>query len=157
MSTMAMHTLHVILAGVWLGGVIFTTAVVSPALKAMKWSEAERVEVRSVIGTHYARVGTINLVLLLVFAALDGLFRGFGPVFYVEYTLLAIVFGLTAIHGAYFGRKLAELATSERHAGGAEQASTLAKQRRSLQRVSLRISQLNLLASVVVVVLAVNA
>ena len=157
MSTMVVHTLHVILAGVWLGGVIFTTAVVSPALKAMKWSEAERVGVRSVIGRHYARAGIINLVLLLVFAVLDGLFQGLGPVFYVEYTLLAVVFGLTAIHGAYFGRKLAELATSERHAGGAEQAGTLAKQRRSLQRVSLRPSQLNLLASVVVVALAVNA
>ena len=41
MST-AIHTLHVVLAGVWLGGVLFTTLVVSPALKAMKWSEAER-------------------------------------------------------------------------------------------------------------------
>jgi len=149
--------LHVLLAGVWLGGVIFATAVVSPALKAMKWSEAERVRVRSVIGRHYARVGTTNLVLLLVVAVLDGLFRGFETVFYVEYALLAVVFGLTAIHGAYFGRKLAELATSERHAGGAERASTLAKQRRSLQRYSLRISQLNLLVSVVVVALAANA
>jgi putative copper export protein len=36
MSTLV-HTLHVILAGTWLGGVVFTTAVVSPALKAMKW------------------------------------------------------------------------------------------------------------------------
>jgi uncharacterized membrane protein len=157
MSTMVVHTLHVIFAGVWLGGVIFTTAVVSPALKAMKWSEAERVAVRSVIGRHYARVGTINLVLLLLFAVLDGLFQGFGSALYVEYTLLAVVFGLTALHGAYFGRKLAKLAASERHAGGTEQAGTLAKQRRSLQRVSLRSSQLNLLASVVVVALAVNA
>ena len=65
MST-AIHTLHVVLAGVWLGGVLFTTLVVSPALKAMKWSEAERVGVRSVIGNQYARIGTANLVLLLV-------------------------------------------------------------------------------------------
>ena len=34
---------HVVLAGIWLRGVIFTTAVVSPALKVTKWSEAERV------------------------------------------------------------------------------------------------------------------
>ena len=34
MSTLV-HTLHVILVGAWLGGVVFTTAVVSPALKAM--------------------------------------------------------------------------------------------------------------------------
>ncbi len=44
------HTLHAVLAGAWLGGVIFTTSVVSPALKAMKWGEAERVLLRSKIG-----------------------------------------------------------------------------------------------------------
>jgi Na+-driven multidrug efflux pump len=96
-----------------LGGVIFTIAVVSSALKAMRWSEAERVEVRSAIGEHYARVGIINLVLLLLFAVLDGLLRGFGSVFYVEYALMTIVFVLTTLHGACFGRKLAELAASE--------------------------------------------
>ena len=33
MSTLV-HTLHVILVGAWLGGVVFTTAVVSPAFIA---------------------------------------------------------------------------------------------------------------------------
>jgi len=68
------HVAHVVLAGVWLGGVIFTTAVVSPALKAIKWSEAERVRVRSAIGRQYARVGSTNVSLLLLFAVLDGFF-----------------------------------------------------------------------------------
>jgi hypothetical protein len=36
------HTVHVLLAGAWLRGVLFTTLVVSPALRAMKWGEAER-------------------------------------------------------------------------------------------------------------------
>ena len=94
----AVHTIHATLAGVWLGGVIFTTTVVSPALKEMKWSEAERVEIRSVIGKHYARVGSVNLVLLAIFAVLDGLLRGFGAIFYVEYVLLAGMFGLVAAH-----------------------------------------------------------
>ena len=44
------HTLHVILAGAWLGGIIFTTTVVSPALKSVGWDEAEQARVRSVIG-----------------------------------------------------------------------------------------------------------
>jgi len=48
--------IHAVLAGVWLGGVVFTTAVVSPALKAMKWSEPERILVRSKIGERYAAV-----------------------------------------------------------------------------------------------------
>ncbi len=66
------HVAHELLAGVWLGGVAFTTAVVSPALKAMRWSEAERVGVRSAIGRQYARVGSANLALLVLFAVLDG-------------------------------------------------------------------------------------
>lgn len=72
------HTVHVLLAGVWLGGLVFTTAVVSPALKAMKWSEAERVRVRAVIGGRYARVAVVNLLLLALFAGLDGAFGGSG-------------------------------------------------------------------------------
>jgi uncharacterized membrane protein len=66
------HTLHVILAGAWLGGVVFTTTVVSPALKSMGWDEAERASVRSVIGRQYAKVGTANLVLLMILALLEG-------------------------------------------------------------------------------------
>ena len=37
------HTLCTwFLAGAWLGGVVFTTFVVSPALKAIKWGKAVR-------------------------------------------------------------------------------------------------------------------
>jgi uncharacterized membrane protein len=152
----AIHTLHVILAGVWLGGVIFTTAVVSPALKAMKWSEAERVGVRSVIGKQYARVGIVNLVLLLVFAVLDGLMKGFGAIFQLEYLLLAAIFGLVAAHGAYFSRRLVRLAEAERHVVRAEEARAFAKRRHALQRLSFRVSLLDVLISAVVVALAVN-
>jgi uncharacterized membrane protein len=151
------HVVHVLLAGVWLGGVVFTTAVVSPASKAMKWSEAERVEVRSAIGRQYARVGGANLALLLLFAVLDGALKGFGASFYGEYSLLLLLSGLVAAHGAYFGRHLARLAGAERGAGSAEAAKSLAERRRSLQRLSVRVSQLSLMASVVVMVLAAIA
>jgi uncharacterized membrane protein len=100
------HTLHIILAGTWLGGVVFTTTVVSPALKSMGWDEAEQARVRSVIGRQYAKVGTANLALLLVFALLEGALSGLGPALYSEYALLAVLFGLVASHGAYFGRRL---------------------------------------------------
>ena len=132
----AIHTLHVVLAGVWLGGVLFTTTVVSPALKAMKWSEAERVGVRSVIGKHYARVEPLNLLLLLLFAIFDGLLTGFGAVLYAEYALLAAVFGLVAVHGGYFSRRLARLVATERRNENAEVARAILEKRRSLQRVS---------------------
>jgi uncharacterized membrane protein len=78
------HTLHVILAGAWLGGVVFTTTVVSPALTSMGWDEAERARVRSVIGRQYAKVGTANLVLLMILALLEGALSGFNPALYVE-------------------------------------------------------------------------
>jgi uncharacterized membrane protein len=150
------HITHVVLAGVWLGGLVFTVAVVSPAFGAMKWSEAERVAVRSAVGKQYARVGSVNLVLLALFAVLDGALAGFGVAFYAEYVLLFLAFGLAAAHGAYFGRRLAELAKAEREAGSQEERSAIAGRRRSLQRVSLRFSYLNLLVSTAVLVLAIG-
>lgn len=151
------HVAHVVLAGVWLGGLVFTAAVVSPAFGAMKWSEAERVAVRSAVGQRYARVGGVNLVLLALFAVLDGAAGGFGLSLYAEYVLLVFVFGLVAVHGAYFGRRLAELAKAEREAGGQEEGAPFAERRRSLQRLSLRVSYLNLVASTAVLILAVGA
>lgn len=152
-----LHTPHVVLAGVWLGRVVFTTLVVSPALKAMKWPESERVLVRSAIGKQYARVGSANLGLLLIFALLDGLAAGFGAAFYAGYVLLGVVFGLVAAHGAYFGRRLASLAEAEKGAENPEAARALAERRRALGRLSARVSLVNLLVSAAILVLAVNA
>lgn len=157
MFTEIVHVVHVMLAGVWLGGVVFTAAVVSPALKSMKWSEAERVGVRSAIGRQYARVGSANLALLLLFAVLDGALKGFGATFYAEYLLLLVLSGLVAAHGAYFGRRLARLAEAEKETRSAGAAQSFSEQRRSLQRLSVRVSQLNLMVSVVVMVLAAIA
>ena len=151
------HTLHVILAGAWLGGVVFTTTVVSPALKSMGWNEAEQARVRSVIGHQYAKVGTANLVLLLVFALLEGALSGFGLALYSEYALLAVLFGLVASHGIYFGRRLVELAEARKAAGDSEKAQILALRRRRLQRLSFGVSMLNILISAVVMILAACA
>lgn len=150
------HTLHVMLAGLWLGGVVFTTFVVSPAFKAMKWSEVERVGARSVVGRYYARVANVNLGLLLIFATGDGLIRGFGVLFFAEYLLLAVLLGLVGAHGAYFGRKIAQLAAAEAEAGSAEEAKSFAARRRALGKISLQVSRVNLLVSVTVLALTVN-
>jgi uncharacterized membrane protein len=151
------HTLHVILAGAWLGGVVFTTTVVSPALKSMGWNEAEQARVRSVIGRQYAKVGTANLILLLVLALLEGILSGFGSALYSEYALLAVLFGLVATHGAYFGRRLVELAEARKEAGDSEKAQMLALRRRRLQRLSFGVSMLVILISAVVMILAAYA
>jgi hypothetical protein len=78
---------------------------------------------------------------------------GFGAVLYAEYTLLVAV----AAHGAYFGKRLAGLAAAERQASDARAAAVFAERRRSLQGISIRASQLDLLISTAVAVLAVNA
>src|SRR5215210_8216631 len=151
------HTLHVILAGAWLGGIIFTTTVVSPALKSMRWDEAEQARVRSVIGHQYAKVGTANLVLLMVLALLEGTLSGFGLALYSEYALLVVLFGLVASHGAYFGRRLMELAEARKEAGDSEKSQMLALRRRRLQRLSFGVSMLSILISAVVMILATYA
>ncbi len=150
------HTLHVALAGVWLGGVVFTTFVVSPAFRAIKWSEVERVGARSVVGRYYARLANANLGLLLLFATVDGVVRGFGPIFFAEYLLLAVLFGLVGAHGAYFGRKIADLAAAEAQAKSAEEARSFSTQRRALGKISFRASQANLLVSVAILALVIN-
>jgi uncharacterized membrane protein len=151
------HTLHVILAGAWLGGVVFTTTVVSPALTSMGWDEAERARVRSVIGRQYAKVGTANLVLLMILALLEGALSGFNPALYSEYALLVVLVGLVASHGAYFGRRLVELTEARKEAGASEKAQVLALRRRRLQRLSFGLSMLNILISAAVLILAVYA
>jgi len=151
------HTLHVILAGAWLGGVVFTTTVVSPALTSMGWDEAERARVRSVIGRRYAKVGTANLVLLMILALLEGALSGFNPALYSEYALLVVLVGLVASHGAYFGRRLVELTEARKEAGASEKAQVLALRRRRLQRLSFGLSMLNILISAAVLILAVYA
>lgn len=153
---MIAHTVHVLLAGAWLGGVVFTTFVVSPALKAMKWGEAERVGVRDVIGRQYARVAGVNLAFLVVFALMDGIFGGFGVALYAEYALIPLLFGLVAAHGAFFGRRIAGLADAERGSKDAEEAVAFARSRRNLQRMSLRVSWVNLAVSAAVATLATN-
>ena len=136
---------------------MFTMFVVSPALKAMKWGEAERVGVRAAIGRRYARVGSVNLALLAVFALMDGIFGGFGASLYAECALLPLLFGLVAAHGAFFGRRIAALAEAERASAGAEEAASFARRRRSLQTLSLKVSWVNLAVSATVAALAANA
>ncbi len=108
------------------------------------------------IGRRYAKVGGANLGLLLLFAVLDGVVGGFGTALLAEYFLLVVVFGLSATHGAYLGRRLKELAEAERRARDAqEDARAFAEKRHALERLSLGASVLNLTSSSVIAILAV--
>jgi hypothetical protein len=59
-----------------------------------------------------------------------------------------------AAHGAYFGRRLKKLVEAEKSAGSEEEVSTLAERRRELQKISLRVSWVDLLVSLAVAMLA---
>ena len=108
------------------------------------------------IGRRYAKVGGVNLCLLLLFAVLDGVVGGFGTALLAEYFLLAVVFGLSITHGAYFGRRLKKLAEAEQRAKDAEKATgTFAEKRRAIGRLSLGASVLNLASSSAIAILAV--
>lgn len=150
------HTLHAVAAGCWLGGVLFTGTVVSPALQSFYPIEAERVGVRAAIGRHYAPVAGVNLAALLLLAPLDGRQSGFGRRFVAEGLLLLGLCGVTASHGIYFGPRLARLATLERTATNAASTGALVAQRHALQARSVRLSRLNALISLAIAILAAN-
>ena len=151
------HTLHTVAAGCWLGGILFTSTVVSPALQALYPIEAERVKVRGVIGRRYAPIAGVNLASLLLLAPLDGRRLGFGRRFAAEALLLAGLCGVAASHGGYFGPRLTRLAVLEQAATDEGTARTLAAQRHTLQGRSLQLSRLNGLMSLAIAILAANS
>lgn len=152
----SVHTLRTVAAGCWLGGVFFTSAVVSPALKALYSDESERVEVRSAIGRHYAPVAGMNLAALLPLTLWDCWRGGFSRRLATEGLLVLGIFGLAAGHGAYFGPRLARLATMEREATDTVSAGAVAEQRRALQARSVQLSRLNAFLSLVMTLRAAS-
>jgi hypothetical protein len=57
-------------------------------------------------------------------------------------------------HGAYFGRRLKELAVAESRASDDGEARAIAERRRGLQKISLKASWANILVSLTVAALA---
>lgn len=151
------QTIQLLLAGIWLGGVVFTTMVVSPALKAMKWEEVERIQVRSVIGRHYAPVATLNLALLLISSVLLGLTGKTDGMFYSEIALVLVLVALATAHGVYFGPRLSGLAAAQQQVSGPDGVTLVVERRHALQRLSLALNVTNLAASLALLVLIANA
>ncbi|MDR0358662.1 MAG: hypothetical protein LBJ87_04240 [bacterium] len=153
------HTVHAVLAGIWLGSLMFTTLVVSPALNRMEWGDRERVLVRARIGRQFLWLANPVLLLLALFLVLDGvaspLPTGRLVRLLVELGLVALVAGLAGSHGFFFGTRLRDLAAQEAQAPSG-QGPRFAAARRRLQRVSFGVSVLDLVASLAVAVLAVN-
>ena len=90
-----LSVLESLIAGVWLGGYLFTTFVVSPALKSLPLSEPERIRTRSSIGRRYGKLaGPLLLVWLVVL-----LLQGFATWTLVRLGLLALLIVAVGVHG----------------------------------------------------------
>jgi uncharacterized membrane protein len=140
------HVVHVLAAGIWLGGLVFTATVVSPAFKRMGWPPVERIAVRAELGRQYSRVARINLAILLLAAIADGAATGWPRVSVVETVMVMAIAVLSALHARVHAPRLASAAQAE------DQTAL-----RQAVQTSVRMSVLNLFASAIVVVLAVRA
>lgn len=138
------HIIHVLAAGIWLGGLVFTTTVVSPAFKRMNWTPPERIAVRSEVGKQYSKVARLNLAILLLAALGDHALHGWSTPAWVEIALIVFVAVLSELHARVFAPRLGQAARSGNEAA-----------RQSALRVSISVSMLNLLLSVVVAIIVI--
>jgi uncharacterized membrane protein len=138
-----LHALHVLAAGIWVGGLVFTTFVVSPAFKRMEWSPADRIAVRSAVGRQYSRIAGLNLAVLFVAALADWLPAGLGAMALAELGLILLILVLSGMHGRVYAPRLAQAARDDRPVDSLR-----------LQRVSVGVSMLNLILSLSVAVLS---
>jgi len=144
-----LSVLEGLIAGVWLGGYLFTTFIVSPALKSLVLDEAERVRVRSSIGRRYGKLAGPLLLVWLVVLAL----QGFSSWTLMRLGLLALLIVAVGVHGYLIGSRMQRLAEHE----GLEYEpanSKATEERRKLQRLSARITPVSLLASLLLAVAA---
>lgn len=141
MNPSIIHTIHVLAAGIWLGGLVFTASVVTPAFKRMKWTPVERIAVRSEVGRQYSKIARVNLLILLLAAIFDTAARNFW-----EIALIVVVFVLSELHALVLAPRL----------GAAARSGNEIARKKSL-RVSVSVSMLNLLLSLVVAILAIGS
>jgi uncharacterized membrane protein len=138
------HAIHILAAGIWMGGLVFTTVVVSPAFKRMNWTPPERVAVRSEVGRQYSKVARVNLTVLLLAAIFDRAAQGGSTLWGIGIALIVVAFVLAELHAQVFAPRLGAAARS-----GDEPA------RKKALRVSIGISMLNLLLSFVIAIMSI--
>ena len=143
MSTL--NTLEGLVAGMWLGAYLFTTFIVSPALKSLPFTDAERIRVRATIGRRY---GKLTGPLLLIWLALL-LRQGMSTWTLVRLVLLLVLAVTVGAHGYFIGSRMQALAERE----GGEATVTVAQNHAALQRVSSRITPISLVTSLLLAML----
>lgn len=154
------HTAAAVLAGTWVGCLVFTTFVVSPALEGPEWPEPTRVLVRSQIGRRFRRLANPLLVLLAIGVVLAGITSppsGWLLAGFVAQLVLLLLLGVLAgAHGFFLGTRLQRLAAAEQ--SGADWDVVRARTaRHRLQRLSFAVSVADLAVSLLLAILAATA
>lgn len=140
MNASIIHIIHFLAAGIWLGGLVFTASVVSPAFKRMNWAPTERIAVRSEVGRQYSKIAHVNLAILLLSAIFDASARNVW-----EIALIVFVCAISELHALVFAPRL----------GAAARSGNEIVRRKTL-RVSIGVSVLNLVFSFVIAILAIG-
>jgi len=139
----SLNVLEGLIAGVWLGGYLFTTFVVSPALESLPLGDAERIRARSAIGRRYGKLaGPLLLVWLAVLLS-----QGFETWTLARLGLLIVLAAVVGLHGYLIGSRMQALA--ERKTAGA----TVAQDLTTLRQLSARITPVALVVSLLLAVL----
>ena len=142
--------IHLLAAATWVGSQIFMFAAVVPALRTL--DEAARYRAVVVLNRRFAWLGW-GALAILVLTGIDNAIREddvfdfdvrYGWIFVAKLVLVGVVFVLTAIHSYVLGPRL--LALQESLPAGSEELSRM-------RRLSIRLSVLNLAASVAILFL----
>ena len=134
----ALFVLEGLIAGMWLGAYLFTTLVVSPALKQLPLTDAERIRTRSAIGRRYGKLAMPLLLLWLLVLLL----QDFATDIALRLTLLLALIVLSGLHAYVLGARMQQLADAEVATGETrtEERSSLARQSAYLTFTGLGLS-----------------
>ncbi len=149
--------LHLVAMAFWLGGQLFLFLVVRPVLR-QELQRTDQTRLTATLGRRFSRLAWPSLGVLVVTGWLTGEHRGvqwstlpfssswYGHLLLAKMFLVALMLGLTLLHGRYLGPRLSALAAS---------SDPLARQRyRALLQRSILVSTLNLLLTLLVVLLS---
>ncbi|MCL4519550.1 MAG: CopD family protein [Thaumarchaeota archaeon] len=148
--------IHLFSAVLFVGGSFFIWIVLMPALQTLSKDESERTRIMGSIARQFGRITNPILAILVLTGIYNGSwylpsfeylfsFKSYeATVLFVKAILVLILLILVYVHGAYYGRKIARLASERK-----------IDQLKAVRRKSRLVSYANLVLMVAILVLAV--
>lgn len=146
MVSLALVTLHLLAAVVWIGGMLFLGLVITPVLRGRP--PVERATLLHIVGRRFLKIGWTALAILLLTGPTMWALLGFQltPVLIAKLILVAVILLLSLLHDFSLGPRL----VAEMQKGGEGKETTIQLRR----RVAL-LARLNTLCAIVVLILGV--